>query len=231
MFESKRKPAKAPAKPTLVSTNAAKLKKLGVIDYDLRKTLTESQKKKIRRLSHELKPVLDKPAEFAKVKASTKGNAQAARESGLIVTGKNVFVPKGNYANVKMVDNRIIKTQPPAFVKLPSGKVQFQRKKEVLLLHTRLGMLEYLEKMKGHYLPPGVTLMVKIGRNAGFPGNRGPTQRMDYGALSKYMNQWKTDDMKDFESGKYGGKYSYDELEAIRDGLISEMSLVSYEMR
>lgn len=226
LFESKRKPK--PPRPVALE-RAKKLKALGVIDYDLRKPLTKSQSDRIRRLSKDLAPVLASPKDFLQVKASTMGNAAKARDSGLIVKGKAVFVPKTGYDKAKMIDDRIIMTRKKEWLK-QDGKMKYLRKRQDILLHRKADIFSALEKMDRdrEYLPPNATLAVRIGNNRSFPG--GISKRYDARELLKYVTAWQSDDMKAMGAGEYTGKHSAAELLKIQHGLIAQMVIISYRV-
>lgn len=81
---------------------AKKLKRMGLIDYDLRKTLTRGQKWWVSTLYNRTAEVIRHPEKFTPVKAEDAKERQVMRAD--YVGAKNKFyIPKGQFDTVKVV--------------------------------------------------------------------------------------------------------------------------------
>lgn len=91
------------AKSVITHTEKAKkLKALGLIDYDLRKKLTRGQKWWISTLYNKTAEVIKHPEKFEPIKSKDSKERKVLRADYPGANGK-FFVPKGDYANVRIV--------------------------------------------------------------------------------------------------------------------------------
>ena len=196
-------------------TNARALKKLGLIDYDLRKPLTESQKRTINSRAKKFDDVIKHPDQYFKLKAEKRGAAIKAGQSDLKTYKNNIFVPKRGAKSAKIVDDRI-------YTKV-TNKITKEVKTERLYLSMRRDIHAQIERLQGETQPPGSYLMVRIGNNSPFG------RSLDAKSLNNYVSNWVTDDLIDHERGRYKGKKSHAELVEEKNNLITQMYVVSYK--
>lgn len=217
-----------PKKETIVTKNAKALKASGFINYDLRKKLTDSQKSRIRKLANDIqvREVIQRPNDFFKLNTKSTSALRKAKQSDLIVKGKNIFVPKETFHKAKIVDDRIYMERGDTWYATPGGKKVRGRKQMTILLREKKNILEELERLRGVELPPNTTVMLKIGANRAFPG--GVRKKMNYERLYNYMTQWETTDVRSMRAGEYRGSKSLNELLAVQQELITQISIVRF---
>jgi hypothetical protein len=86
---------------------AKQLKKIGLINFDLRKNLTPSQKTTITKLSDKYKSYLKRPKEFV-IRPVQKETKKVAEKSGYLTTKKSIILPIHGATKVSVSNKKII---------------------------------------------------------------------------------------------------------------------------
>lgn len=168
-----------------IKQRARALKRAGVIDYDLRRTLTPGQKAAITRAWRGTgRGVQSLPwgrivsrDDIVRRTVSPK-KAKLLRQLGYAVAGRRVFIDTEGHPEVHIRGNKIIK----------SGR----GKKEIVdFIVDKENLLATLKRLSGTKLPPNEFLTVKIGNNAAFR-----RRFVSYSQLLRYLSHWKP--KKDF---------------------------------
>ena len=187
----------------LYQSRAKDLKSIGMVpNYDLRKNLSESQKRYIRKLWREYHEIATAPDRFfiRDVSIETgnlaKSNGVAAHHSKGHKKSK-IYVPKDNYNTVKISDNKIT---------LRVKEKHADKQRQILLTPMRqfLDRLQYLSEHKK--LHAYEFLQVRIGNNQPFHSSFS-----SYDELLNYVSGWQPKD-----------------IHTTKDALIMQMSIVKY---
>lgn len=195
--------------------NARKLKALGLIDYDLRKTLSPAQKGQVTKLAKKYSGIVDHKDDFVIRTVSTK-TARMADETGFQVftskkTGRKKVV-------VKSKDAKSVRITPEKIIR------RFQNYKETTHLVRKKDILSTLEfyadkyereygEDYAEYGEHGKFFSVKIGESEAWKVFRSPRDLMNY------ISSWQPKDVLDPKSRHY-------QDEKYRDQLIKQMGLV-----
>ena len=155
-------------------SKASGLKKLKLIDYDLRKALTPAQNKRINRLYKEYKQIILKPEtfHFATVK---KESAKVLKKSGYTVIGTRAIIPHKGFDKVSIKKDHILSQNSDLKeITLLSGSPKF---------HANLKSLANKKLNRNQYMS------AKIGDNAAFD-----RPFLSYADLFRYVNTFNPKD-------------------------------------
>jgi hypothetical protein len=143
-------------KKTSYKAVGKKLKELGFIDYDLRRSLNTGQKSQITKLAHQYSQLLSRPQAFH-VQTAPKGSKAGLRTAGFTVNkGGKAIIPKYEYEKV---------TLRPGHVYLERGG----KREDIYLAGSR----QFFDKLKNlnqtkEKLGRNQMLTVQIGDNNAF---------------------------------------------------------------
>jgi len=179
---------------------AKALKRAGLIEYDLRRTLTPQQKAVITRKwkgtgrgqSLPWGNILTRDDIVTRTVSPKK--AETMRRMGYAVSGRRVYIDTEGYREIHVRGNKIIKK---------GGKGG----KEIIdFVIDKKDILATLKRLSKQPRNPNETLTVKIGNNGPFR-----QKFVSYTALLNYLTKWKP--KKDFDA---------------REELINQMSIVKF---
>jgi len=157
---------------------AKELKRLGVISYDLRSTLSSAQKGNITRQYEKYGGFIENPHLFHAPHVKTK-SAKSLKSSGYLVT------PKGR-AIIPLKGNSIARISA-------SGEIRFEKpgeKSRTLLRRGNETFLERLKRAMNRKLANNQMVTVKIGDNSPFNKSRFSS----YAELYFYLQDFEPDD-------------------------------------
>ena len=192
--------------------NAAGLKKLGLIDYDLRKRLHWKQKEKIERLAKEYSEVLSRPQQFIS-RPIAKETARNLKSAGYetfkdVRTGKIKSLIKipDDAQTVRIRKGRVTVQYDGFTEKWLTGIAPANMEKEI----------RRLKKLQAKN-PSNFQITGKIGDNSPFKHSR----FVDVDTFIKYLKNWEVNYPKDIKGKRARAEY--------KSNLIQHLTIVEID--
>lgn len=155
---------------------ARDLKRLGLVDYDLRKPLSSGQKSRITKLREEYEHFLKSPEQFHFTRVG-KETARALADTGYkVLPGNRALIPLHEAQSASIKGGKIT--------------LNYGRMKEEITLAGHKSFFPTLKELSGKKLKRNQMLTVAIGDNNAF-------QRARFGSyheLYKYIQEWEPKD-------------------------------------